>query len=310
MANVIDILINASWTGGAAVRSASTDLRGMSNAAAATSVEMAAGQQQAALLNSTLADLGGLVATGTITTELGAQAYEEYAASLAAVGLQAPETSVNLAGLATKVFAVTAAITAVTLAAKKGFAALEAGAEIELVERRFDRLARSIGTTGEALRRDLRIATRGLVSDMEALASATDFLALGLVDFDMNQLVLTLTNMTTMRFDALGVQVVGFQRKVEDLTEAGHSAEDAFKLAFLEQAEEQIERVIDILTAAWKDLKDEAVRSGTEGASPLIEALSLNVEAANQAEAAVKAYKDSVGDLAGQEAAVEQLTEA
>jgi hypothetical protein len=308
MANVIDILINASWTGGGAVQSASTDLRGMSNSAAQTSAEMSTG----------------------------AEANQEYADTLGAVGKQAPETGLNLANLSTKVFAVTAAFAAITLAAKKGIDAIKAGAELQLIELRFDRLAESIGTTGEALRRDLGIATRGLVSDMEALASATDFLALGLVSdhdeavrltnvaaqlgFDMNQLVLTLTNLTTMRFDALGVSVDGFAEKVEKLEEAGHGANEAFKLAFLEQAEAQIERVgsiaettagqISLLESTLKDTGDEFKRSSIEGLGPFIELLASGASAANEAEAAVKEFSDAAGDLGEQRAAVESLNEA
>ena len=59
----------------------------------------------------------------------------------------------------------------------------------------------------------------------------------------MNQLVLTLTNQTTMRFDALGVSVADFDEKVKALEESGLSAQDAFTEAFLQQAEEQIEKV-------------------------------------------------------------------
>jgi hypothetical protein len=59
----------------------------------------------------------------------------------------------------------------------------------------------------------------------------------------MNQLVLTLTNRTTMRFDALGVSVDGFDEKVKALEASGLSAEEAFGEAFLQQAEEQIEKV-------------------------------------------------------------------
>jgi len=65
----------------------------------------------------------------------------------------------------------------------------------------------------------------------------------GALKMNMNQLVLTLTNQTTMRFDALGVSVDGFQEKVKALEAAGLSANDAFKEAFLQQAEEQILKV-------------------------------------------------------------------
>ena len=154
---------------------------------------------------------------------------------------------------------VMAGVTAGVYAVKKGFDFAKEGAQLELVEGRFDRLADSIGTTGDALLADLKPAMGGMLSQAEMMASATDLMALGLVkthdeairlasvagqlNMNMNQLVLTLTNQTTMRFDALGVSVDGFKEKVEELEEAGMDANDAFKEAFLQQAEEQLERV-------------------------------------------------------------------
>ena len=46
-----------------------------------------------------------------------------------------------------------------------------------------------------------------------------------------------------MRFDALGVSVDGFKEKVKALEETGMDADAAFKEAFLQQAEAQLERV-------------------------------------------------------------------
>jgi hypothetical protein len=98
-----------------------------------------------------------------------------------------------------------------------------------------------------------------MMSDAELVASAGDLMALGLakshdevvrltsvagaLGMNMNQLVLALTNQTTARFDQLGVSVDGFDAKVKKLKETGLSASDAFKEAFLQQAEEQIEKV-------------------------------------------------------------------
>lgn len=134
-----------------------------------------------------------------------------------------------------------------------------AGAELEYAAIRFDRLTESIDTTSDALLGDLRDATRGLYSDAELMASAGDLMALGLakshdeavrlaavsagLNMNMNQLVLTLTNMTTMRFDALGVSVDGFDEKLKSLEAQGYSTNDAFKEAFLQQAEDQLEKV-------------------------------------------------------------------
>lgn len=145
---------------------------------------------------------------------------------------------------------------------KKVFAFGKEGAELERLQDKFDRLAASVGTTGAALRHDLRQATNNLISDSKLAASAVDFLSLGLaknhdetvrltrvagaLNMNMNQLVLTLTNMTTMRFDALGISVDGFDQKVKALERSGLSAAEAFKEAFLQQAEEQLQRVGDV----------------------------------------------------------------
>lgn len=147
-----------------------------------------------------------------------------------------------------------AALAGVTL--KKAFDFAQAGAEIQLVEQRFDRLAVSVGTTADVLENQLGVATKGMLSDFESVKLASELMSLGLANsgaettrltgivadlgLDMNQLVLTMTNMTTMRFDALGIRVEGFKEKVKDLEEQGLSAADAFKEAFLRQAEEQI----------------------------------------------------------------------
>ena len=144
-------------------------------------------------------------------------------------------------------------------AVKKIYETAREGAEIEYLQSRFDNLTASINTTANALLTDMRDATDGMYSDAELMASATDFMSLGLakshdevvrlakvsgaLNMNMNQLVLTLTNQTTMRFDALGVSVDGFDDKVKALEASGLSASEAFNEAFLQQAEEQIDRV-------------------------------------------------------------------
>ena len=139
------------------------------------------------------------------------------------------------------------------------YGVMREGAELEFTQRRFDLLSDSIDTTAILLRGDLRDATRGLYSDAQLMADAGDMMALGLakthdealrlatvagaLNMNMNQLTLTLTNMTTMRFDTLGVSVDGFKERVKELEAAGLSADAAFKEAFLQQAEAQIEKV-------------------------------------------------------------------
>ena len=170
---------------------------------------------------------------------------------------------------------VAGSMAAVGLAIREVYEDLKEGAELEYTRTKFDNLAESIGIVSDALLVDLREATRGTVSDAELVAGAANFMALGLADthdevvrltrvagalgMNMNQLVLTLTNQTTMRFDQLGVAVEGFDEKVKALEATGLSAQEAFTEAFLQQAEEQIQRVGNISeTSAGKIMQMES----------------------------------------------------
>lgn len=180
----------------------------------------------------------------------------------------------------------------------------KAGAELDYTRQKFDKLAASIGVTSDTMMKDLRAATKGTMSDMQLAAGASDLMGLGLarsreealrltkvvggLGMNMNQLVLTLTNQTTMRFDQLGVKVDGFDAKVKKLKETGMSASDAFKEAFLQQAEEQLEVVGNKadtaagsfmrLEAAWANLADTSKLRIAPILSPFVEvaAQSLN----------------------------------
>jgi hypothetical protein len=139
---------------------------------------------------------------------------------------------------------------------KKVYDTAREGAELEYARQRFDNLSESIGTTSRLLLGDMRVATKGTISDFELMASASDLMALGLakshdevirlttvsgaLGMNMNQLVLALTNQTTARFDQLGISVDGFDAKVKKLEATGLSAGDAFKEAFMLQAEQAL----------------------------------------------------------------------
>ena len=195
--------------------------------------------------------------------------------------------SAGLGSVLSKAALVAGAAAAVGVAIKEVYDTAKEGAELEYARTRFDNLASSIGTVSDALLGDMREATSGMMSDAELVAGAADFMALGLakshdevvrlttvagaLGMNMNQLVLTLTNQTTMRFDALGVSVDGFDAKVKALEASGLSANEAFTEAFLQQAEAQIEKVgakadtsagqIQIMESAFKNLGD-AVKLG------------------------------------------------
>lgn len=189
--------------------------------------------------------------------------------------------------------------------AQAAYAAIKEGAQIELAQIRFERLAASIGTTADALMDQLGPAVGGMMSQADQMKLAGDLMSLGLakttdeavrltgvaaqLGMNMNQLVLTLTNQTTMRFDALGVAVDGFDAKVKALEQQGYSTDEAFKWAFIQQAEDQIKRVgsvadttagqLMILEAGMKDLTDSMKQDAAEGIAPFVTALNTMREA-------------------------------
>lgn len=206
-------------------------------------------------------------------------------------------------------------VAAVGVALKEVYDAAKEGAQLEYARTRFDNLAESIGTVSDALLGDLRDATKGMVSDADLVVGAADFMALGLANtheevvrlttvagalgMNMNQLVLTLTNQTTMRFDALGVSVDGFNEKVKALEASGLSTQEAFTEAFLQQAEEQIQRVGDIsessagkimmMESAFKNLGDAiklSLADSMDGLAPamanMANGLTTNVNIGNE----------------------------
>lgn len=191
------------------------------------------------------------------------------------------------------------------LAFKKSFENIleigERGANIQYLTERFDRLSESIGSTSEIMMGRLHEATKGLIADSDLIDKAGQIMALGLtktadqtvrlvkvaagLGMDMNQLVLTLTNQTTMRFDQLGVKVDGFRERVDELKKAGMNANDAFKEAFLRQAEEQLSIVGEKsdtaigsfvrFQAAVKNLGDEISMSLTPMITRAVETMTL-----------------------------------
>jgi len=196
--------------------------------------------------------------------------------------------------------------------------------QLDFMRSKFDNLAVSINTTSQVLLKDLQKATRGLVADSELVSSATNFMTLGLakshdevvrltrvagaLGMNMNQLVLTLTNQTTMRFDALGVSVDGFDDKVKELVASGMSAQDAFTEAFLQQAEDQIAKVGDVadssvtafmrLEAASTNLADQVKASLAPSLATAAEAAALLLSYSRQLDEAFREHRQNVEQTA------------
>lgn len=201
--------------------------------------------------------------------------------------MQKAEKSIRTfqSGVATAMVGVGVAIGGVTTAARlmqKGWETLERGAELNALEDRFNRLADSIGSSGDALRDRLEDATNGMMSDAKLMESAADIMSLGLgktedqtvqlatvvgkLGWDMQQVTMTMANNSKLRLDTLGLSVTDVETRVEALREEGMSLDEAFDLAVIEAGEAKIELLGDAsertegqvmrLSAALEDARD------------------------------------------------------
>jgi hypothetical protein len=221
---------------------------------------------------------------------------------------------------------------------KKAFDLAKEGAQIQFAEERLDRLARSIGTTADALQNDLTAATGGLVANTELVASATDIISLGLakdeegvvrlatvinkLGLDMQQVILTFANNSTARLDALGLSVEDVRLKAAELEAQGFKG-DSFDQAVLESLEAKLALVGDTadsdvaafvrLETQVKNLEDSFKSYLANGLLPVVETISNgygnqvetiiqgNVEAAKSFDELVEEGRKiaEVGDMYG-----------
>lgn len=175
--------------------------------------------------------------------------------------------------------AVAGVIGGVAVAGKAMMQALGEGAQLQLAQSRFENLAASIGTTADALTKEMGAATQGMMSQAQMVSSATDIISLGLADtgeetirlsnlvgqlgWDMQVLTLTLANDSMMRLDALGLSVEGVTAKMKALQATGLTKGEAFDLAVIEAGEEKLELLgsaadtsagkIQQLSVMWQD---------------------------------------------------------
>ncbi len=162
-------------------------------------------------------------------------------------------------------------IMAVTKAVKAGIEFTQEGASLDFAATKFDNLAGSIGATGSVLLRDLRAASRGVKSDFELMGLASNLMAMrlaktpedvvrltavaGAMNMDMSQLTMTLTNMSKLRLDQLGLSVEGVTSRFEELKKSGTMTDqEAWFQAVVGAGEEAIGimgHVADTDAGAW-----------------------------------------------------------
>lgn len=176
----------------------------------------------------------------------------------------------NLKGLNSMLSNVTAGLAAAGGAAavfKTAFDLAEQGDQIQRTKEKFDALAETIHTTGDALLSGLREATHGAVSDLDLLTAGTTFMNMGFVRSQdeaesliqkilllkkptedtttaIDNFSLMLANASVARLDSFGLSSGRVKARMEELQKAtaGMTREQAFTIATMEEMSVAIDK--------------------------------------------------------------------
>ena len=194
----------------------------------------------------------------------------------------------------------------------------EAGSQIEYTRQKFDRLSESMGTTGDLMLGQLRVATKGTLSDFQLTKQGTDLFQLGLaktteeavrlstvmtaLGMDTGELTLALANQSKRRLDQLGISLTEFNKNEALFKAKGLSKEDAFTQAFLTTAEQTVERVgnkgdsaagsFERLSASWTNLKDSVKLASADTFTGFNNTLSRTVDKFTELNRQSQKYRD------------------
>lgn len=238
MPDGVTIGITSTYSG-AGVQQAIADLGGLDKFAKQSTVNMAKVDATVAQAKATLAS----AAAPALTFGQKLQFAGEVASGLVNhIGNVITKTSLVAAGMG--------------YAAKQVYEFGKQGATIQYTTEKFDRLARTVGTTGDVFMRQLQTATRGTVSTFDLAKQGADLFQLGLaktsqeavrlsgvmtaLGMDTGELTLALANQSKRRLDQLGLSLSKFNEIEARLKDSGMNKQDAFKEAFLQTAEQTV----------------------------------------------------------------------
>lgn len=244
------------------------------------------------------------------------------ATSMTALGGATAKTGTSLLGMAGNLAGAAFMFSTVTglviSAASSLYKMSEAGAEIDYTRQKFDRLSESMGTTGDIMLGQLRVATKGTLSDFQLTKQGTDLFQLGLaktteeavrlstvmtaLGMDTGELTLALANQSKRRLDQLGLSLTEFNKNEAIFKAKGLNKEDAFTQAFLATAEQTVAKVgnkadasvgsFERLSASWTNLKDSFKMGVADTFTDFNNGLAAGIDKINEHNKAVKAYQE------------------
>lgn len=301
----IDLVVNALAKGFDALNA---DIKNTGESFGKMALQQQLAAEKSNLFDKQMRELATGVAKGTISFEDASKRADELAQKLGLVKEPAKQLSeevkkqkLSWTDLKSAIDLGVQAYQKVAQVAQAAYEGLKEGAQLELARNQFDNLAESIGTTSESMLNDLRAATKGMQSDAQLIAGATDIISLGLSDtqegtvrlatavstlgLDMQQVILTFANNSKARLDALGLSIEDVDAKTQELNEQGFDG-DAFdeavlialeeKMALLGDASETTAGSLQILETSWKNLTDSWKQGAAEALAPTIKNLADN----------------------------------
>ncbi len=320
MTTPIDIILQFKKTGQGDSQ-ATQSLKELGKSGERAALELAALKAQAGDVDKKMRDLAQAVARGEKSFDAAEKELKQYKDSLVQLPGATQQAESGFSKLSKGVAIAGAALATAAVAAKEVYQFIGEGAALDAARTKFENLSASIGTTSDAMLGDLRTATKGMVSDAELMASASQIISLGLSDtqdgvtrlatvisglgLDMQQVILTFANNSTARLDALGLSITDVKTKAAELEAQGFKG-DSFdeavlialeqKMVLLGDASQTTAGQLAILESSWKNLTDQLKEAGAAVAAPIVGALAGDIQTQKQLTAAYQdgtlAYKD------------------
>jgi hypothetical protein len=218
-----------------------------------------------------------------------------------------------LTGIGTGVLAFGAAAGGAYLAGKQLWGLFKEGGALVDARDDFNDLAASIGSTGDAMRDGLGEATRGLMTDAEAMAAATGIMQLNLgltgdeieeiiglsaqLGISQEALAKTLNTGSTRGLQELGLGIQDVKDRMAALEEQGYSTSEAMRMATLDALKDKMAIVgsaADEFGGKVKILENAALEAGDAFKMAFAEGLIESIDDLTGAGDAIEELGDSM----------------
>lgn len=299
-AGSLDYFIRSIWQGGAGIAEAMRGIGGLGQAAKKTDLEMAVARRNTQLYQAGMRALAKDVGTGKISMEAAEARAKALRQELGQGETVTKQSGLRWTEMKAKLDLASQAFQTVKQVAAEVWQTVGEGAQLELAEARFEKLAGSIGASSDSILQKFSAATGGMISNAEMVANASQIISLGLagnetdvvrlgnvvsqLGLDMSQVILTFANDSKMRLDALGLSITDVEARTKAYTDTGMAMSQAFDLAVLDALEAKLELIGsaadttagDMLKveAAWANITDEGKKFVALQAGPAVSELA------------------------------------